>query len=53
MVFRSALQSKFFKVVGINDLYDIEYLAYLLKYDSTHSQIKSEIKIDEVLFNCR
>ena len=46
MVFRSALQSKFFKVVGINDLYDIEYLAYLLKYDSTHSQIKSEIKID-------
>ena len=46
MVFRSAIQSKSFKVVGINDLYDIDYLAYLLKYDSTHSRIKSEIKID-------
>ena len=46
MVFRSALQSKSLKVVGINDLYDIDYLAYLLKYDSTHSGIKSEIKID-------
>ena len=45
MVFRSAIQSKSFKVVGINDLYDIDYLAYLLKYDSTHSRIKSEIKI--------
>ena len=26
MVFRSAIQSKSFKVVGINDLYDIDYL---------------------------
>ena len=30
----------------VSDLYDIDYLAYLLKYDSTHSRIKSEIKID-------
>ena len=46
MVFRAALKSKYFKVVAINDLYDIDYLAYLLKYDSTHSKLESEIKIE-------
>jgi glyceraldehyde 3-phosphate dehydrogenase len=33
-------------VVGINDLLDIEHLAYLLKYDSVHGKYDGTIEID-------
>lgn len=33
-------------LVGINDLSSIDYIAYLLKYDSTHGQFKQDIQID-------
>jgi glyceraldehyde 3-phosphate dehydrogenase len=36
LVFRAAIQRKHIEIVGINDLFDAEYLAYMLKYDSTH-----------------
>ena len=40
MVFRAAVEnfSKDITVVGINDLLDADYLAYMLKYDSVHGQ---------------
>jgi len=44
LVFRAALQNKNVEVVGINDLFDAEYLAYMLKYDSVHGHFKGKIE---------
>ena len=48
MVFRAAVQnfSKDIQIVGINDLLDPEYLAYMLKYDSVHGQFEGDIKVE-------
>ena len=48
MVFRAAFEnfSKDIEVVGINDLLDPEYLAYMLKYDSVHGAFKGEIAVE-------
>ncbi len=48
MVFRAAVEnfSNDIEVVGINDLLDPEYLAYMLKYDSVHGAFKGEISVD-------
>ena len=45
MVFRAAIEnfSKDIEVVGINDLLDPDYLAYMLKYDSVHGIFNHEI----------
>jgi glyceraldehyde 3-phosphate dehydrogenase len=47
MVFRAAVQnfSDDIQIVGINDLLDPEYLAYMLKYDSVHGQFKGDISV--------
>jgi glyceraldehyde 3-phosphate dehydrogenase len=48
MVFRAAVQN--FKddieVVGINDLLEPDYLAYMLKYDSVHGRFKGDLAVD-------
>ena len=48
MVFRAAVEnfSQDIEIVGINDLLDPDYLAYMLKYDSVHGIFKHDIKID-------
>ncbi len=48
MVFRAAVEnfSNDIQIVGINDLLDPDYLAYMLKYDSVHGQFKHEIKVE-------
>ncbi|MBQ1885069.1 MAG: type I glyceraldehyde-3-phosphate dehydrogenase, partial [Bacteroidales bacterium] len=48
MVFRAAVENfaKDIQVVGINDLLDADYLAYMLKYDSVHGQFNHDIKVD-------
>ena len=48
MVFRAAVEnfSKDIQIVGINDLLDPDYLAYMLKYDSVHGEFKGEVKIE-------
>ena len=45
MVFRAAYENFAgeIEVVGINDLLDADYLAYMLKYDSVHGQFKGEV----------
>jgi len=45
LVFRAAMQNDSVEVVGINDLVDTDYLAYMLKYDSTHGQFKGDISV--------
>ena len=49
MVFRAAVENfaDDIEVVGINDLLDPEYLAYMLKYDSVHGTFKGEIKVED------
>jgi glyceraldehyde 3-phosphate dehydrogenase len=47
MVFRAAAQNfSDIEVVGINDLLEPEYLAYMLKYDSVHGRFKGDISVD-------
>jgi len=46
MVFRAAEDFDDIEVVGINDLLDPEYLAYMLKHDSVHGRFKGEVSVD-------
>jgi glyceraldehyde 3-phosphate dehydrogenase len=46
-VFRSAVQSfSDIEIVGINDLLEPEYLAYMLQYDSVHGRFKGDVQVD-------
>ena len=47
MVFRAACtQTDKYEIVGINDLCPVDYLAYMLKYDTMHGQFKGTIEAD-------
>ena len=48
MVFRAAVENfpNDIEVVGINDLLDPDYLAYMLKYDSVHGAFKGDIAVE-------
>ena len=48
MVFRAAVENfpKDIEIVGINDLLDPDYLAYMLKYDSVHGAFKGEVSVE-------
>ena len=47
-VFRAAVENfgDEIEIVGINDLLEPDYLAYMLRYDSVHGRFKGEIKVD-------
>lgn len=47
LAFRAALQRKDIEVVGINDLVEPEYMAYMLKYDSTHGRFNGSIDVKD------
>ena len=47
LVFRSAINNDSFNVTCINDLLDINHLAYLLKYDSVHGTFDGSIEVSE------
>jgi len=44
-VFRAAQERQDIEIVGINDLIDVEYMAYMLKYDSTHGRFKGSVDV--------
>ncbi len=48
MVFRAIVEnfSKDIQVVGINDLLEPDYLAYMLKYDSVHGKFQHDVKVE-------
>ena len=46
MVFRAAQDFSDVEVVGINDLLEPEYLAYMLKHDSVHGKFKGDIAVE-------
>jgi glyceraldehyde 3-phosphate dehydrogenase len=47
MVFRAAAARTDIEVVGINDLLDVDYLAYMLKFDSVHGQFKGTVEVKD------
>ncbi|HQZ32620.1 MAG TPA: glyceraldehyde 3-phosphate dehydrogenase NAD-binding domain-containing protein, partial [Arenimonas sp.] len=48
MVFRAAVQNfaDDIEIVGINDLLEPDYLAYMLKYDSVHGRFQGDVAVD-------
>jgi len=44
-VFRVAAANENVQVVGINDLLDVDYIAYMLKYDSTHGRFDGTVEV--------
>jgi len=47
LVFRVAAAKKNIEVVGINDLLDVNYIAYMLKYDSTHGIFDGTVEVKD------
>jgi glyceraldehyde 3-phosphate dehydrogenase len=47
LVFRAASNISEIEVVGINDLIDLDYMAYMLKYDSTHGRFNGEVEVKD------
>ncbi len=45
LVFRIACGRDDIEVVGINDLIDVDYIAYMLRYDSTHGRFAGEVAV--------
>ena len=43
LVFRAAQSKKDIQIVGINDLIDVDYMVYMLKYDSVHGRFDGEV----------
>jgi len=46
-VFRLAAERNDIEVVGINDLIDVDYMAYMLKYDSTHGRFNGTVEVKD------
>ncbi len=45
LVFRAAQERDDIEIVGINDLLDVDYMAYMLKYDSVHGRFNGTVEI--------
>jgi glyceraldehyde 3-phosphate dehydrogenase len=46
LAFRAAIERPDIEVVGINDLVEPDYMAYMLKYDSTHGPFKGTVAVE-------
>lgn len=47
LVFSAAIKNPEFEIVGINDLIDLDYMAYMLRYDTIHGRFKGTIDIKD------
>ncbi|HEX2393737.1 MAG TPA: type I glyceraldehyde-3-phosphate dehydrogenase [Bacteroidales bacterium] len=47
LAFRATFLRDDIEVVGINDLIDVEYMAYMLRYDSIHGQFKGNVAVKD------
>jgi len=48
LAFRAALENPEVRVVGVNDPFiDLDYMVYMIRYDSVHGKFEGEIEIDE------
>lgn len=46
LALRAAIEKEGIEVVGINDLVEPDYMAYMLKYDSTHGRFKGTVEVE-------
>ncbi len=46
LAFRRAISLGDVEVVAINDLIDVEYLSYMLRYDSTHGRFQGDVRVE-------
>lgn len=46
LVFRASIEKENMDVVAINDLLDVNYMAYMLRYDSVHGHFKGKVEVD-------
>ncbi|MFQ3575668.1 MAG: type I glyceraldehyde-3-phosphate dehydrogenase [Cytophagales bacterium] len=47
LVFRAAIDNPEIEIVGINDLIEVDYMAYMLKYDSTHGLFRGSVEVKD------
>src|SRR3954466_5760527 len=47
LAFRAAINRKDIEIVGINDLVEPDYMAYMLKYDSTHGIFDGTVEVKD------
>lgn len=47
LAFRAAIGRKDLEIVGINDLVEPDYMAYMLKYDSTHGRFDGTVEVKD------
>ena len=47
LVFRAAQKRNDIEIVGINDLIDVEYMAYMLRYDTMHGQFDGTVEVKD------
>ena len=47
LVFRAAMDKNDVDIVGINDLISVDYMAYMLRYDTMHGQFKGSIEVKD------
>ena len=47
LAFRAAIKRKDIEVVGINDIVEPTYMAYMLKYDSTHGKFDGTVEVKD------
>jgi glyceraldehyde 3-phosphate dehydrogenase len=47
LAFRAAINRKDIEIVGINDLVEPDYMAYMLKYDSTHGRFDGTVEVKD------
>jgi len=47
LAFRAAINRSDIEIVGINDLIDVEYMSYMLRYDTIHGQFKGTVEVKD------
>jgi len=47
LAFRAAVNRNDIEIVGINDLIDVDYMAYMLRYDTVHGQFKGTVEVKD------
>ena len=47
LAFRAAINRKDIEIVGINDIVEPAYMAYMLKYDSTHGKFDGTVEVKD------
>ncbi len=47
LVFRAAQARDDIEIVGINDLIDVDYMAYMLKYDTMHGRFNGTVEVKD------